>query len=406
MTSTKPVVDFDHHSPAHAKDPDSAYRELRETCPMSWTDANDGHWVLSNYALVFDAARDPATFSSAREDGDDRLSILIPKREHAFHIPIEMDPPVFRKYRSIINLFMSPAAVEQMTDLIDRYTTLFLDDVIEAGRCEFTDVIGIPAALTLEWLGLPTDRWREYARCFHVLLSEVPGNPDFDHAVEHEVPQLEELTRTVIAQRSTDRRDDVISKLFEQEVDGRPLTQDEIFSIVDLLIAGGVSTVAALLSKTVVWLAQHTDVRQQLIDDPSLMEHAVEEFLRYFTPAQAVARTVNQDAEFHGCPVRKGERVLMSWTAANRDTEAFERPDEVDITRWPNRHVAFGLGPHRCAGAHLARVAARRSLTQILERMPDFRLDTENLESFPDQSVSVGYRSIPLTFTPGPRRLS
>jgi cytochrome P450 len=406
MTSTKPVVAFDHHSSAHAADPESGYRELRESCPMSWTDAHDGYWVLANYDLVFDAARDPSTFSSAREEGDDRLSILIPKREHGLHIPIELDPPDFRKYRSIINLFLSPAAVEPMSGRVDHYTTAFIDEVIEDGHCDFTDVIGIPAALTLEWLGLPTDRWREYAHAFHVLLSEVPGDPDFDHAVKHEVPQLAEETRAVISQRRNDRRDDVISQLFDQQVDGRPLTEEEIFSIVDLLIAGGVSTVASFLSKTVVWLAEHTDVRQQLIDDPSLLEHAVEEFLRYFTPAQAVARTVSHDGEFHGCPVSKGDRVLMSWASANRDNEAFDRPDEVDIARWPNRHVAFGLGPHRCAGAHLARVAARRSLAQILDRMPDFRLATDKLEPFPDQSVSVGYRSIPLEFTPGPRRLS
>jgi cytochrome P450 len=405
MREQEPVVTFDHHSEEHAQDTVGSYTRLRRT-PMAWTEAHDGYWVMSDYAHVFDAARDPGLFSSARSPEDDRLSILIPKREHELHLPIELDPPDFRKYRSIINKYMTPAAVTGLDDLIERHAAAFIDDVIETGYCDFTDIIGIPSAVTLEWLGLPTQLWRQYATAFHVLLSEVPGSPDFDRVARDDVPQLEAKTRGVIADRRKEPQDDVISSLLTEEVDGRTLNDDEVFSLVDLLIAGGVSTVASLLSQTIVWLYQNPGVRQQLIDEPSLMEHAIEEFLRFFTPAQGVARTVIRDDVFQGCPVHKGDRVLLAWASANRDEAAFTNAHDVDITRWPNRHVAFGLGPHRCAGSHLARSIIRCSLSEVLERMPDYVVDVASLESFPDQSVSVGFRSIPTTFTPGPRKLS
>ncbi|MCU1658323.1 MAG: cytochrome [Pseudonocardiales bacterium] len=404
MISHQPKVEFDHHSHAHARDPIGSYRQLRDTSSIAWTDAHEGYWILSAYDTVFDAARNPAVFSSARIADDDRLSVLIPKREHELHIPIELDPPEFRKYRGVINRYMSPPAVSEVTGLVERHTTEFIDEVIEAGVCDFTDLIGIPAAITLDWLGLPTNLWRDYAKAFHVLLSEVPGSPSFDHTTREELPRLIDATRRTISARRAKPADDVISRLLDEDVDGRGLTDDEVFSIVDLLIAGGVSTVASLLSQTFVWLHDHPNVRRQLTDDPTLMDHAIEEFLRYFTPAQAVARTVAEDIEFHGCPIRKGDRVLLAWASANRDEQEFANPDEVDVTRWPNRHVAFGLGPHRCAGAHLARAIVRCTLLQVLERMPDYVVEVDALEHFPDQSVSVGFRSIPTSFTPGPRR--
>jgi len=159
------------------------------------------------------------------------------------------------------------------------------------------------------------------------------------------------------------------------------------------------------VSQALVWLAKNPDVRQELIDDLSLLDRAVEEFLRVFSPTQALARTVTRDVEFHGCPMKKGDRVLLSWASANRDEEQFENPDTIDIRRWPNRHVAFGIGVHRCAGSHLGRLMAKRLLQEILTRMPDYTIDFDALKHFHDQGTNVGFRSIPARFTPGKRVL-
>ena len=213
-----------------------------------------------------------------------------------------------------------------------------------------TSVIGVPSLVTVDWLGLDVKDWRRYASAHHAALAAIPGSEQYQHAVEVDFPYINEKTWEVIRARRENPQDDIISYLVQQEVDDRPVTDDEVFSIVDLLLAGGVGTTASLVSNTVVWLYQNPDVRQQLIDDPSLLDKAIEEFLRYFSPTQALARTVVEDTEFLGCPMKVGDRVLLAWNSANRDAQQFDDPDELDIDRWPNRHTAFGIGVHRCAG--------------------------------------------------------
>ncbi|MFW6773883.1 cytochrome P450 [Nocardioides sp. CPCC 205120] len=409
MTETadrSPVVEFDHNSDAHSDDPAGSYRRLRTEHPVAWTEAHGGYWVLSGYDAVFEAARDDYTFSSARNSyGGEGLSVVIPKTPAPFHIPIEVDPPEFKKWRKLINPITAPAAVERMEQLVQHYVTAFIDDIIEVGECDMTSVIGVPAIVTVDWLGLPIEHWRTYASAFHALLVAVPGTEEFDRAVTQDLPMLEEITRKVIADRTADPKDDIISYLVQQEVDGRRVTSDEVFAMVDLLLSGGVGTTASLVSNTVVWLYQHPDVRQDLIDHPEKLERALEEFLRYFSPTQALARTVTTDVEFQGADMKEGDRVLIAWSSANRDAQQFDDPDEIDIERWPNRHTAFGIGAHRCAGSNLGRAMAKELLSQFLTRMGDYVVDLDQLERYPHQGTNTGWQRIPATFTPGPRLL-
>lgn len=401
-----PVVDFDHNSPAHAVDPDAAYRRLREEAPVAWTDAHGGYWVLSSYDTVFAAARDDDTFSSARNEyGGEGLTVVIPKSPMHQHIPIEMDPPQFKPYRRILNPLTTPAAAAEMQEMVDGYVTRFIDDIIEDGQGDFASVIGVPAAVTIDWLGLDVSEWKRYSDVIHATLTALPGSPEMKDVREVGMPWMQQRVRDGIAARADKPADDVISYLLAQEIDGRLLTQDEVFSYVELLISGGVGTTASLVGQTLVYLSEHPDVRQQLIDDPDLLAIALEEFLRVFSPVQALARTIMQDAEAGGCPVHEGERALLSWASANRDGEVFENPEAVDLTRWPNRHLAFGAGVHRCAGSHIARVMARAMITQVLERMPDYEVDREGLEAYPNQGVNKGWQRIPVRFTPGKRVL-
>ncbi|OZF54208.1 cytochrome P450 [Rhodococcus sp. 14-2470-1a] len=401
-----PVAHFDHNSPEHSADPIGSYSKFRSKHDIAWSEANGGYWVLAGYDAVFEAARNDDIFTSRRTpSGGDGLSVVIPKTPMHQHIPIELDPPEFRKYRKIVNLITAPAAVGRMTDMIAHYTTWFIDEVIEAGECDFSDIIGVPSIVTIDWLGIPTDEWRRYSSAHRATLASPQDSPEFKQAVEVDLPACSAQMHETIAARRENPTDDAISFLVQQSIDDRPITDDEVFSIVELLISGGVGTTASLVSQALVWLHQHHDARQKLIDDPSLLDHAVEEFLRYFSPTQALARTVTQDIEFKGCPMREGDRVLLSWASANRDEAAgFENPDELDIERWPNRHTAFGVGVHRCAGSHLGRAMACSLIGQILERMPDFAIDESKMQRYIRQGVNVGFRSLPATFTPGVRR--
>ncbi|TDO48688.1 cytochrome P450 [Kribbella sp. VKM Ac-2527] len=401
-----PIADFDHNSERHSADPVGSYRALRDVGPVAWSEHHGGYWILSDYRSVFEAARDDETFSSARTgDGGEGLSVVIPKTPMHFHIPIEIDPPEFRKWRKILNPITAPAAIERLERMVRYYVTWFIDDIIERGECDLANVIGVPSIVTVDWLGLDVADWKRYASAHHAVLAAVRGSAEWEQAVTVDLPYLEGRTREVIAARRAEPADDIISYLVQCEVDGRTITDDEVYSMVDLLLAGGVGTTASLVSNTVVWLYQHQDVRRRLIDDPGLIDKAIEEFLRYFSPTQGLARTVSQDTDFQGCPMKKGDRVLLAWASANRDPEQFDEPDQVDIERWPNRHTAFGIGVHRCAGSHLGRAMAKELLTQILHRMGDYVVDLEALEPYPHQGTNTGWQRIPATFTPGPRLL-
>lgn len=405
-TGRCPVVHFDHNSAEHAEDPVASYRALRNEAPVAWSEAHGGYWILSGYKPVFEASRDDYTFSSERNShGGEGLSVVIPKTPAPFHIPIEIDPPNFRKWRKLINPITAPAAVERMEKIVKFYVTKFIDDIIETGEADMTSVIGVPAIITVDWLGLPIEHWERYASAFHALLIAVPGTPEFEQAVKVDMPYLEEVTRGIIAERRANPSDDIISYLVGTEVDERPVTDEEVFAMVDLLLSGGVGTTASLVSNTVVWLHEHQDVRQDLVEHPEKMDRAIEEFLRFFSPTQGLARTVTKDVEFMGCPMKEGDRVLLSWASANRDGELFEEPDELDIERWPNRHTAFGIGVHRCAGAHLGRAMAKELLSQIINRMGDYEVDRSKLVRYPHQGTNNGWTEIPATFTPGERVL-
>ena len=400
-----PVVDFDHNSPEHSADPVASYRRLREEAPIAWTGAQGGFFVLSDYPSVFEAARDDAVFSSARsEDGGTGLNNVIPKAPTRLHIPVELDPPEHRAYRKVLNPVTSPAAIAEVQPMIDHWTTWFIDQVIESGECDFASVIGVPAVVTLDWLGLDVADWRRYSRALHSVLADSPGSAAHTRSVEVDIPWMEDQIVGAIAARRAEPRDDLITHLLQQEVDGAPITDDGVYSLVELLISGGVGTTASLVSQTLVHLVRHPDQRQRLIEQPELLVRAVEEFLRAFSPTQALARTVVQDVDFRGCPMKKGDRVLLAWSSANRDEAQFAAADEVDLERWPNRHTAFGMGIHRCAGAHLGRAMARSLIGQVLERMPDYEIDLDAVETYPHQGVNAGYQRIPATFTPGPRR--
>lgn len=403
-----PVVHFDHNSPVHAVDPVGSYRELRGENPVAYTEEHGGYWVLSGYQAVFDAARDDDVFSSARSShGGEGLTVVIPKSPMHHHIPIEIDPPDFRKYRKLINAVTAPAAIVTMLDRIEHHTTWFIDRIITDGHCDFAEIIGVPAITTVEWLGLPPEEWARYSFQHRMVLAAAKGSPDYVRATEVELPYLTNQIREHIAARRVEPRDDIISYLLAQQVDDRPTTDDEVFSMVELLLAGGTVTTSSLVSQTLVWLYRNQDVRRRLTEHPELLERAIEEFLRYFSPTQALARTVTTDTEFHGCPMRGGDRALLAWASANRDPAGgFENPDEIDIERWPNRHIAFGVGIHRCAGSHVARALAKEMIGQILRRMPDYVIDTDNLVAFSNQGANTGYSSVPATFTPGPRLLA
>lgn len=399
VTGERPKVRFDHHSPEFARDPWTVYRDLRTTCPVAWNDEYGGYWAVSKYEDIKNVALDDDTFSSAQ-------GIVIPaKLINRRAVPIETDPPDFFEYRRIVNPVLSPAAIEKIEPVIVEYVHRCIDDFIERGSCdivtEFADPV--PAMTTLHILGLNVDDWRMFSEPLHATVFHRQDNP-----IRKEALPLYRAMHQVVVDAVVERREhprgDGISRLLEGRVRGRPIADEEVIDMVELILSGGLDTTGSAIGNALIYLDKTPAARRYLVDHPEALPQAVEELLRYEAPQQALARTAKRDCIVGGQNVKEGERVFLLWASGNRDEDAFDDPEEVVLDRFPNRHMTFGLGAHRCLGSTVARKEILYSLRAVLERMPDYRVEHDHIVHAETIGVVYGYFSIPLQFTPGARR--
>ena len=399
-----PVIDFDVLAPTTLADNDAAWLAARSVGPITWTPHNGGHWVISGYEQVAEAFRNWELFSSARTDPA-LPAITIGNTSIPQLVPEEMDPPEWRPVRRVLAVQLSPAASERLRPRARWWSRHFLDEVIESGSCELvTDLaFPVPAAVTLEWLGFPQSDWKTMSHAFHDPAAYPHGSPEAEHA-SRAFPAVMARVTEEVASRITAPREDGLTAIVQSEIDGEPVSRELAEALIFMTIAGGVDTTSALASAAFLHLHRRPEDRARLLADPQLIDAATEEFLRFYPPARTHARTVTSDTEFAGCPMRAGDRVLLSETAADRDPRVFPNPEDFVIDRFPNRHLSFGAGIHRCPGSHLARITFTELMSEVLERVPDYRIvDTEIVE-YPNWAVIGGWAKLPAVFQPRVRR--
>lgn len=402
------VVDFDHHSDEFNLNELQINAELRRRCPVAWNDNYGGFWFVTSYDAVAQIARDGDTFAHKYEpnapDGVDyqgEMGVPRPEGQPALGIG-EVDGPYHQALRQALAPFFSPRAVETMRPFMLQSAHRFLDRRIADGRMDLVlDYASpVPAILTMRLMGLPLDSWQRYANLFHSVMA-VPQDSDEYATAIAEVPAMMEGLRQFAASRRAEPGTDLTSFLVQFEFDGRRLDDTQILDILWNLIGGGVDTTTSQTALTLLHLGTHPELRQQLIDRPELYRTAVDEFLRYFSVNQQLSRTVTRDAVLGDQHLQRNDKVIISWLAANHDEHEFERPDEVVLDRAPNRHVAFGLGPHRCIGSHLARVMFEVMLNAVLDRIPDYQVDLDGVDEYLGNPSMTGLGKLPVTFTPG-----
>ncbi len=401
---TVPSCPFDHNT---ILDPVKAYAELRELGPLVWSESNGGFWVATSYELVAEVTAHPELYSSALridEDGCPAGGLFIPS-DNTLNIgpmiPTESDPPEWKDYRRLVMRSMSPAAVAEMRPMITTYVKRYIDNIIGRGECDMIDDIAspIPASIMLDRLGLDVDEWETYVEPFHNLIGSVPGSPEAAAAIAG-VREIVGQLRGAIQARRGGSGDDLITMVANAEIGEAPITDDNATGVVYTLLTGGVDTTANFLGNAFLHLSEHPETLQALIADHSKLRLAIEEFMRFASPVQAVARTVMSDTVLAGQKLSQGDRILVPFTSANRDESVFTEAETYDYDRYPNPHVGFGRGIHKCAGAHLARAEIEITLTEILERMPDFTIDVANSRPYPNLGVNSGWIKMPATFTP------
>jgi cytochrome P450 len=342
-------------------------------------------WMLTRIEDIRKAFQAPGTFSS-------RAVVPADPDPPYMWIPEMLDPPIHTKWRQLLGPLFSPAAIAALEPRVRSRFNEILDEVVGTGACDFVDAVALrfPNTIFMELMGLPVSD----APQFQVWETDIlhkggSANEDALRAMNEVIAYFGAL----VAERRKEPRQDIVSIAATWSIDGEPISDADLMSLCLLMFMAGLDTVAMQLSYSFLHLATHDEDRRRIVEDPTLIPGAVEEFLRYYafvTPG----RKITQDVDFGPCPMKAGQMIFLPIVAANRDPAEFVDADKVIIDRADNRHIAFGAGPHRCLGSHLARQELRIGLEEWHKRIPDYRL-TPGV-AVREHSGQIGLDNLPL----------
>jgi cytochrome P450 family 142 subfamily A polypeptide 1 len=377
-------------------DPHPHFRWLREHAPVYWDETADGGlWGVARYDDVMAVSRDAETFCSGKSSR--------PERDSWIPSMINLDDPLHKRRRNLVNRGFTPKRIDAHEPMLRKLTTELLDRVEPAGRCDFVRDVArwIPMVVIGDMLGVaPEDREQ-----LLVWSDEMLGGGESQKIADDEQRRLHlrgiansyfAYAARSLAERRARPRDDLMSILAHAEVDGDRLSDEEILQESLLILIGGDETTRHVMTGGLLELLRRPDQKKLLVENPKLVPTAVEEMLRWVSPIQNMNRTATRDTVLNGQAIGAGDRLLLLYPSANRDAAAFERPDEFDVTRSPNRHVAFGgFGTHHCLGASLARLELRVLFEELLRRFPAISLDDGELHARPSNFI-VGLETMPV----------
>jgi cytochrome P450 len=359
-------TDWDHGDPAWATDPFVIWEDLRANCPVAHTERYGGGVLVTTWDLIDAVTHDPATYSS-RETG-----VRPPGTNTKKSPPITSDPPDHQEHRRVLLPSFAPQAIARLEEGMRAYCRGLIADL--GKRREFDAAREyarhIPTRAIVSLLGLPDDDADMFRGWVKAIMEEGHVDPG---ARERATAELKAYLVPLIDERRGVDGDDVLTVVANAELNQQPISDDMAAGMTYLLVVAGIDTTWSALGTAIWHLGTHADHRARLAADPALIPSAIEEFLRLYAPV-SVGRIAAADAELGGCPVRSGDRVLLPFGSANRDTAHFERPDEFVLDRENNRHAAFGLGIHRCLGSNLARLELRVALEEWIAAFPEFRV--------------------------------
>ncbi len=361
------AAEYDHFASEFVDDPFALWAAMREQEPVARSEKYGGYYLVTRYADIDEAARDTERFSSTDGAG-------IPPLPMVGMIPIDVDPPDQRKYRKVMDPALTIGPVMQREAEIRALVRRVVAPLAERATWDAAQdlAVHIPPSATLSFLGFPEED--------HELMTKATDDvtrlrgQDTPRIAEAGMEMVGTCVKLVQARRAAPPKDDLLQLLLDGEIDGRPLKDEEIVQYLSVLLFGAVDTTTSAIAGSVWYLATHPEAQAELRALDEIPNTAIDELLRWVSPLQGLGRTVTKDTELGGCPLHQGDRVLLMWASGNRDDDVFECPDEVRFDRKPNRHLAFGMGPHRCAGVHLGKLMLRATLEELLRTVPPFEL--------------------------------
>jgi cytochrome P450 len=362
------VLDYDYQLVEPVLGHITRLDELRAEHPFFRSSVGPGFWVMTRMSAIRDAYQQPDRFSSASVDATDANP---PYK----WIPEMLDPPEHTRWRQLLSPTFSPGAVAGMEDRVRARCVELIEPLMTKGGCDFRRDFAqrYPTTIFMELMGLPLEGLDQFLKWEDAIL-HTPRDQDPDFAIAmgamfEVMGYFDELLKV----KRDHPGDDLLTDAISWTIDGAPISHDDLLSFCLLMFMAGLDTVTIQLTYSWWHLATNDANRARIVNDPAIIPNAVEELLRAFAFV-APSRKVVQDGDFHGCPMKAGEMVFLPLCAATRDPDGFPEPERVDFDRHPNNHIAFGAGPHRCLGSHLARRELRIALEEWHKRIPDYRL--------------------------------
>lgn len=371
------VYDFDIYlDPALLENPHERARELLRVAPkVFWTPRNGGHWLVTGHKENYEASRNTEVFSSVLAPPEEMEMVLkaLPNvGRFPQPAPITMDPPAHTALRAPLNTAFSPKAMLARKEEVRALANELIDAVKGQGYCDFIPDIAepLPVQVFLKLMGLPVEQMAEFRALVHEFLA--PQDSPLDGFLR--MRKIAEALRPAIEARRDDPRDDLISTLWRTEIEGKPMTYEVMEDFGVLLFIAGLDTVINGMGFGIRHLARHPELQDELRGNPKRIVQAAEEILRRYTFTVPMRR-IAQDTSFGGWEMKEDERLMLFLPGADLDEREFPEPEKFDPDRENNVHIAFGVGPHRCVGSHLARIELQVIYEQMLEKLPTFRLD-------------------------------
>jgi cytochrome P450 len=381
------ATDFDHLDPRWIEDPFPIWNELRCQCPIAHTERYRGVYLPTRYEDVRAIANDTGHFSSHK---------VVVREGNAVGggaPPITTDPPKHHGAKTLLLPAFTPKAVERHRVRTREICHVLVERLVGRKRCDAAVDYAqeIPVQVIAHMLGLPARDGDQFRTWIHDILEA--GITD-DEILLRATDQMRAYFLDIAEQRREHPGDDLISYLLAARINGDPLSENHFFGSLRLLLLAGIDTTWSAIGASLWHLATHAEDRRRLTREPQLLSIAVEELLRAYAPV-TMAREIVEETEIGGTMFRKGEMVLLSFPAANRDPAMFEDADRVILDRAHNRHAAFGLGIHRCIGSNLARMEINVALSEWLARIPEFRIAPEEPVRWSEGTVR-GPRRLPV----------
>ncbi|HFK1510883.1 cytochrome P450 [Bacillus tropicus] len=382
------------------------YKESRKKQPILFVNQVEigKEWLITRYEDALPLLKDnrlKKDWTNVFSQDTKNMYLSVDNSDHLTTHMLNSDPPNHSRLRSLVQKAFTPKMIAQLDGRIQRIADDLISDIERKGTLNLVDDYSFPLPIIVisEMLGIPKEDQAKFRIWSHAVIAS-PETPEEIKETEKQLSEFITYLQYLVDMKRKEPKEDLVSALILAESEGHKLSARELYSMIMLLIVAGHETTVNLITNTVLALLENPNQLQSLKDNPKLIDSAIEEGLRYYSPVEVTtARWAAEPFQIHHQTIQKGDMVIIALASANRDETVFENPEIFDITRENNRHIAFGHGSHFCLGAPLAKLEAKIAITTLFNRMPKLQIKGDREEiKWQGNYLMRSLEELPLTF--------